>query len=152
MLPWAHYLYCSFQNEEGASSMHGKGKVAEQRPCLPSARKLHWAGLTKSKEPETETQSACITCSPSKEQVGEQISDSSYIPVSYLMIRTYDRTRIKLSGVWLDFSVQVCPIRLDVFLCIFSCFCTNLHYFHMLLNFTMLKEHFFFSFPLNDWW
>lgn len=50
---------------------------------------------------------------PSIELTGKQIRDSSHSPFSHLVIWTYDKARVMLPGVWLGFSVQVCPIRLD---------------------------------------
>lgn len=108
-------LIALFRRRKGHLPRRGKGKEAELRRCclLPER-----AGCSKPKEPETDTQSVPITSSPSKEQDGEQIRDSSHSPVFRLMVWTM--TKPELSSLGCDWvSVQVCPIRLDTFLSIF---------------------------------
>jgi len=144
-------LVVGLRMRKGHLKCRRKGKEWDPRPCLPSARKPHRAGQSKLKKPETDTQSVHITSSPSKEQAREQIRDSSHSPVSHLMIWNYDKARIKLSGVWLDFSVQVCPIRLDTLLCIFPLPLQQSTLFPHAAEIQYVKEILFFFFSLNNW-
>lgn len=118
-LLWAHCPYCGFQNEERASSTQEKGKEADLRPFLPFAGKLQWAGWSKSKEPETDTQSCVIHLPQTENKPGSRLGTPVTVQFPTWWSEPMTKPELRSPGVWLVFSVQVCPIRLDTSLCIF---------------------------------
>lgn len=113
MFLWAHCPYCGFQSQEKVSSKWGERWRGSTEALSAFCQRAALSQLLRVRGITNRYTISMYYFFPSKELAGKQIRDSSHSPFSHLVIWTYDKARIMLPGVWLGFSVQVCPIRLD---------------------------------------